>query len=110
MALYNPFIERNIDKIASAINESQQKKMAEGAYMGDPQAIAQLNAANPQLAQQIQQSKMRDQQMALQKTTMEKQAKDMQRERDRIEAGMPPGTYPKSKGDNDNGKSIAMAA
>jgi len=73
---YTPFIERNIGKIADAINESQQKKLAQSAYMGDKNAMRELAASNPQLAEQIQQGKMRDQQMQLQKAGMEKLAKE----------------------------------
>jgi len=73
---YTPFIERNIGKLADAINESQQKKLAQGAYMGDQNAMSELAASNPQLAQQIQQGKMRDQQMKLQQAGIEKQAKE----------------------------------
>ncbi len=80
MALYTPFIERNIDKIANAINEGQQKKLAESAYMGDQAAMAQLSGVNPQLAQQIQQGKARDEQQKLQTQVMQSKLKESQHE------------------------------
>lgn len=74
--MYTPFIEKNVAKIADAIDQSQQKKLAQSAYMGDQTAMSGLMAANPQLAQQIQQSKMRDEQAKLQQATAAKQAQD----------------------------------
>jgi len=80
MALYTPFIERNIDKLANAINDGQQKKLAESAYMGDEAAMGQLAGLNPQLAQQIQQGKARDEQQKLQGQAMKQQMKERQQE------------------------------
>ncbi len=80
MALYTPFIERNIDKLANAINDGQQKKLAESAYMGDEAAMGQLSGLNPQLAQQIQQGKARDEQQKLQTQAMQQQMKSRQQE------------------------------
>jgi hypothetical protein len=75
MALYTPFIERNIDKIAKAIDDGNQKKLAQGAYMGDQAAMSELAGVNPQLAQQIQQSKNQDAQQKLQMSGMEQSQK-----------------------------------
>lgn len=73
---YTPFIERNIGKIAAAIDDSQQKKLAQGAYMGDQSAMSELAGVNPQLAQQIQQGKMRDDQVKLHKAALDKQTQE----------------------------------
>lgn len=78
--MYTPFIERNIAKIADAIDQSQQKKLAQGAYMGDPSAMAELAGVNPQLAQQIQQGMAQAEQRKLQSQVMQQNLKEKQHE------------------------------
>lgn len=72
MALYTPFIERNVDKVAGAIQQRQQNQLVRGAYLGDPGAMEQLYSVNPQAAEQIRQSRM-TQEQARQKASLEQQ-------------------------------------
>ena len=50
---YTPFIERNVDKIAGAIQKKQVGELSSSAYMGDERALEQLYGVNPVLAERI---------------------------------------------------------
>jgi hypothetical protein len=65
MSTYTPFIERNVDKIAGAIQQKQQKDLSSSAYMGDKQALEQLFGVNPALAERIQTKQAQSQQAKL---------------------------------------------
>ncbi len=65
MALYTPFVERNIDKMAAAMQQSQQTKLAQSAYMGDSNAMGQLYGTNPELAERIKQRRAQEKQRQL---------------------------------------------
>ena len=79
MATYTPFIERNVDKMAGAIQQKQTGDLSSSAYMGDEQALQQLYGVNPQLAERIQMKKQQEAQNKLaqagqqQKAMQEKQ-------------------------------------
>lgn len=57
---YTPFFEKMTRNVGGAYMQNQQKQqlqqLTKAAYMGDPQAMAQLTAINPAVATQIQQS------------------------------------------------------
>ena len=65
MATYTPFIERNTDKIAGAIQQKQVGDLSSSAYMGDQSALEQLYGVNPQLAERIQMKKQQEAQNKL---------------------------------------------
>lgn len=65
MALYTPFVERSVDKIAAGAQQAQQTKLAQSAYMGDSNAMGQLYGVNPELAERIKKQKAQEKQRQL---------------------------------------------
>lgn len=84
MALYTPFVERNIDKLAAGDQARQTRDLAQSAYMGDSQAMGELYGVNPQMAEKIKQSKAMELQRQQQATAFgQKQADRLTKQSDR---------------------------
>ena len=66
MALYTPFAERTVDKVAGAIQQKNQTTLAQSAYMGDTSALNKLASINPEFAQKIQMQKNQQDQAKMQ--------------------------------------------
>jgi hypothetical protein len=80
MALYTPFIGKNIDKMAGAMRDRQQRELTSGAYMGDEKALSELSGVNPELAERIRVKKMQGQQADLaRQAQMQKQNEAQQK-------------------------------
>ena len=77
---YTPFIERNTDKIAGAIQKKQVGDLSSSAYMGDDQALQQLYGVNPQLAERITMKRQQSEQQRLAQQAAQK--KSMQADQD----------------------------
>ena len=78
MALYTPFVEKSVNTMVAGQQQSQQTKLAQSAYMGDPEALGQLYGMNPQLAEKIKRQKQQDQQNQLaQQAVMQKQQQSL---------------------------------
>lgn len=71
MPLYTPFMEKLGAQMGGAIQQQERNKLAQGAYMGDQQAMSQLQGYDPQLAQQIQSGQQRKQQLELQQAAQQ---------------------------------------
>lgn len=75
--LYTPFLERGAANLGGAMagraNREQLEGLTKSAYMGDPEAMAQLTAVNPQIANQIQQSQRQRQQDQLAQAGQQRQ-------------------------------------
>ena len=51
MALYTPFFERSMAVVGQGLKQRDINKLAQAAYLGDPQAMAQLQGVAPEIAQ-----------------------------------------------------------
>ena len=74
MALYTPFAERTVDKVAGAIQQKNQTTLAQSAYMGDTSALNKLASINPEFAQKIQMQKNQQDQAKMQQAAQAQQA------------------------------------
>ncbi len=85
MPLYTPFMEKLGAQMGGAIQQQERNKLAQGAYMGDQQAMSQLQGFDPQLAQQIQSGQERKQQLEIQQANLaQKQKADAQKRKNDI--------------------------
>jgi hypothetical protein len=65
MALYTPFFERAAGTVGQAYGQKRTGELARNAYLGDQNAIGELAMINPELAGQIKQQKMQEEQVKL---------------------------------------------